>query len=356
MVRTIRLLLFWAAAGGVASGGYAQTTEQAPPPTKLPQEPEILRALPQIPSVPASLLQPAGPPMPAAPAADRPYFQVDPLLDPPELPAPGCFADVGVGIVTPHIKNHLRNFVEGPGGRTDLVTLPTAGLGWTASPLFLAGYRLPSGFGEFALGYRFLDASDSGTAAGLDGPAALRSRLDIQQVNLTYGSRELSLWPSCDLKGFVGLKYASVFFDSQAIEPLGVATAGSGVFLQRENNHYTGLGPHFGFEVARRWDAMGLALVGRLDLTSLVGRITQRYTEELTAPGAVLVSPASSSQAVPLLNAQIGFNWQPPSWRGVRFFLGYQYEHWWNVGRESSINTMGELDVQGILMQAAFNY
>jgi hypothetical protein len=105
-----------------------------------------------------------------------------------------------------------------------------------------------------------------------------------------------------------------------------------------------------------------LALVGRVDGWISLGRIRQGFFEVATTPGPVglpLVSETrlSSSQAVPSLNIQLGLGWQPPGWCNTHFFLGYGYEYWWNVGRESNtLDSRGELSDQGVLLRAEFNF
>ena len=360
MVRTTRLLLAWTALGVAVSRGAAQAPEVLPPPSQA-TGPAILRELPDIPDVPNSLFQPEPAPVPPPPPADRPYFQVDPALDRPEWPQPGWFGDVQLGYVTPHVKDGLFNTVTTPSGRTDLVTLPTAPLGWTVSPTFLAGYRLPSGFGGLSLSYRFLDASGTNSTGGPDGLEALRTRLDVNQVDFAYTSREFTPLAHWDLKWTLGLRLASVFWDSQATEPFAAAAAGSGVFLSRVSNHFIGVGPRFGVDVTRHFEASGLSLVGRLHLADLIGRIRQDYTEGFTATGAngsplFASSPNSGSQSVPVLNAQFGLGWCPPSWKAAHLFVGYQYEHWWDVGQLGVLGSRGELIDQGIVFQAGLNY
>jgi hypothetical protein len=326
-----------------------------------------LRELPVIPDLPPSLYQPAPPPAPPPPLADRPYFEYDPSLNPPEWPQPGWFGDVQLSYVTPHIKDNLNNTVANPAGRSDFVTLPTAPLGWVVSPYFTVGYRLPTGFGSLSLNYRFLDASGTGATGGPDGPRALRTRLDVQQADFIYSSREYTPSVNWLLKWTLGIRFASVFWDNQATEPFGVAAAGSGVFLQRTSNHFGGaLGPLFGVEVTRRLETTGLACVGRLTFANLFGRIHQNYVEGNTLLGAngvpqVGESPVGGSQSVPMLNAQVGLEWRPPSWKAAHVFFGYQYEHWWAVGRLGALQastpaSLGELIDQGVVFQAGWNY
>jgi ankyrin repeat protein len=65
----------------------------------------------------------------------------------------------------------------------DTITLQSAPLDWTVSPRFAVGYRLPSGFGEFSLGYRFLATQGADSSDQPLGPASLSSRLDINAVD-----------------------------------------------------------------------------------------------------------------------------------------------------------------------------
>ena len=40
----------------------------------------------------------------------------------------------------------------------------------------------------------------------------------------------------------------------------------------------------------------------------------------------------------------------------MHFFLGYQFEYWWNVGRLSTSFARGELEDQGVVLRAEFNF
>jgi Legionella pneumophila major outer membrane protein precursor len=355
MVRLSVLLFGFAALGVTTSRGLAQA------PANAENVPELLRSAPELPAAPASLFQ-AAPPPPAPPLPDRPYFQFNPDVDQPEFPQPGCLFSIGLGIVTPHVKDQLSGAVQNPAsGNSDIVSMARAPLGWTVSPSLEAGYRLPSGFGAISLGYRFLEGLGTTTNAGPDGPAALRSRLDVNQFDLRYTSSELSLWPHWEMRWGVGARLASVFFDSQATESFDDAAAGSGVFLTRASNHFVGIGPSATLELQRHVQGTGFSFVGWLELSHMLGRINQKFVEDLTAPDAngnpqAAQATPSSSQAVPMLNAQAGLAWQPSSLPAASFFLGYQYEHWWNVGRLSAINDMGELVDQGVMLRASWNY
>jgi hypothetical protein len=333
-------------------------------------EPEILCSLPRVADVPNSLLAPAPPPGPLPLDGERPYFERDPMIDPPPLPPPGWFFDVEVDPTKVHVKNEISTLVPNPatGNMDQIGPLSSATLNWALSPRFELGYRLPSGFGEVALAYRFVATEGSDLSPGPDGAARLSSLLDINQVDLDYASREISLWrlaPDWDMRWRVGLRYAYVYFDSRSAEPFDVAAAGSGVFDRRVTNSFVGIGPHAGVEVARHFGTSGLALVAKADYAMIIGRIRQQFFERTTSLGAdgqplVGALSASSSQGVPVLEVQAGLSWVPASYPHADFFLGYRYEYWWEVGRLDSISvnngSIGEVIDQGFVLRVEFNF
>jgi hypothetical protein len=370
MSRTSRLVLVLTVLGRALlapAGGHAREPAPAADP-KAPAAPvpyDPLPNFPHPPDEPRSLFQEAPPRPPYACAElERPYFERDPLLDPPQLPSPGWFATVDAVLGVPHVKNFVSVPVTNPAGNIDTVRLPSAPLDWTVSPRFAAGYRLPSAFGEVALAYRFLTSEGAGEFAGPNGPALLKSRLTINQVELNYYSREFSLWPHWDMKWGAGLRLVYVYFDSRADQPFDFAAATSGVFEQRTSNSWWGLGPHVGVELERRVEGTGLAFFTRVDGGTHLGRIRQGGFEVFTTPGPdgrPLTAEArnSGSQDVPILTVEAGVRWQPRNWTYQDFhvFLGYQYEYWWNVGRLSTTpDSRGELSDQGILLRAEFNF
>lgn len=360
MVRTARLSAVLVLLGGFLAAPAAFAQVPMPEALEVPPraEPDPLPGLPRLAEEPASLMQ-----APAMPSFDAglptplpgPYFERDPLLDPPALPAPGCFAAVEIDPTVAHVKNRLSN-ASVPGNTLGTVHLPSAALDWTAAPRFELGYRLPSGFGELLLCYRFLATDGTGTVAGPDDIAILKSRLDLNVAELNYASRELSLWPHCDMKWSVGLEYANVFFDSRADEPLAAAAAGSGIFERRNSDRFVGFGPDVGLQLARHWGDSGLSLVGQIHGAMLLGRIHQGFFEAATTPGAGGETRVSSSQTVPTLNVQAGLSWHP-DWHCLSLFLGYQYEYWWNVGRLSlTPDSRGELSDQGVVLRLQYNF
>jgi hypothetical protein len=286
---------------------------------------------------------------------------------------------VELGIVGSSVVEHVGQTdppgqvavaVPGTAHASDVVIVPMAALNWSASSRFEAGYRLPSGFGEVDLAYRFLMAEGTGLTAdpiaAPDAPAALRSHLNMQIADLDYASRETSLAPSWGMKWRIGLRYADVFFDSQADEPLAAATAGSGIFERSISNNFWGIGPHAGLELNQRRNSWGLGWIGRLDCALLLGEVEQRFAElsTLHGPGGVPLSGEThlvNSQQVPMLSGLLGLDWRPPRYSNVDILLGYTAEYWWNVGRLSDPDiyngqSAGEVGSHGVLLRLEYNY
>ncbi len=355
MVRTACRLLAFAVIVAVLRipAGSAQTADSTPP--------DPLPGFPKVSEAPASLFAPPAR-VPVSNSTPKAYFESDPRLDRPELPPLGWFVNADVSLSYAHVKNRLTDTVQIGNNAPNTVQVGSSNLDWTVSPRFEAGYRLPSGFGDLSLSYRFLASSGSGLAASPDGVENVNSRLDINVFDFDYTSREWSLWPCWDMKWWFGVRLASIFFDSHAGEPYDVAAAGSGIFASGDSNRYVGAGPHLGLELARRLDEYGLSLVGRIDGWMSLGRIRQSFHESSTtldANGVPLYGQtvATGSQEVSSLNVELGINWTPPSWPNVSLFAGYQYEYWWNAGRLSSTpDSRGELSDQGFLLRAEISF
>jgi hypothetical protein len=295
---------------------------------------------------------------------ERPYFQRDPLLDPPNYPVPGWFGLVDLGILKPHLKNQLVGSVGFADGTTAAVGLPAATLDWTVSPRFEVGYRLPSGFGGISLAYRFIVSEGTNAILGADGPATLKSRLDVNVADLDWSSAEFTAYNLWDMTVRFGLRYMYVYFDSQATEGLAEAAAGTGVFNSRTTNSYAALGPHAAVQLTR-WLGGGWAVVGKFDGCIPFGRIRQGFYASTTALGAGGLPQTandieSGSQSAPTIYTSLGLSWQPAGYANVHFYGGYVFEYWWNVGRHNPSATppasFGDFFDQGIVLQAAINF
>jgi hypothetical protein len=363
MVRRFRFLTISILTVAVLSVpyGHAQESKSESALQKATAPPYVLPGLPRPPDVPASLFQKPGTPAYSCEPLPGPYFEVDPLLDPPELPSVGWFAGLDLGIIGPHIKNRLTDTVQIDGLPPNVVHLPTAPLDWTVAPRVELGYRLTSGFGGFALAYRFFGTDGSETILGVDGPANLRSRLDVNVVDLDYQSWEISLWPNWEMKWWFGLRQANIYFDSRETDPFAIVAVGSGILATRTTNHHLGWGPHYGLELDRHWDEIGLSLVCWADGATLLGRTQQHYQEVSTILGSgglplVGETKESNPQTIPVLSIFLGLAWQPPRFHQIRFSTGYEYEYWWNVGRISTSSSRGEMSDQGVLLRAEFNF
>jgi hypothetical protein len=380
--------------GTLASSGALAQTPPGPAADSLTEPvPEFLKTFPRPPDQPSSLYAPPPPLGPPPPDLERPYFRPDPLLDPPELGGIGWFGCVDIDILKPHLVNHLSlpvpvPIVSPPGipvGTTPAVTtsqgqnfqsppmasIPTSvtvgvdpsHLNWTVSPRFEVGYRLPSGFGGISVAYRFLVAQGSDAVIGADGPAVLSSRLDINTGELDWSSREYTPWgPLWDLRFRVGARYISVYFDSQANEPFGEAARGTTIYNQRTTNSFVGLGAAGAVQVGRRlgnpnW---GLRASGLLDFAQPLGRVRQGFffSSTTSANGTPQAGNAfiSSTMTVPILTTQLGLDWQPPDYPTIRLFAGWQFEYWWNVGRQLPFSELGYFFINGIALRGEWKY
>jgi hypothetical protein len=352
-----------------SSRGWAQqpgfASQPAPaPPASLPtnstgNEAPFLTGLPNAPDVPSSLYTPTTPTYTCS-VPECPYFDCDPRIDPFCLPQPGWLADVEVDVNLPHVSNGLHDTVT-LGGVTSQVKLGSARLDWTGAPRVELGYRLPDGFGEFDIAYRFLGSRGTGTIEGPgsapDGPASLVSRLDIQEAELDYASNEISIctwW----MKWHFGLRGTDVYFDSRADENPAVAAGGTGIYERRETNNYWGLGPSWALDLERRiGDNSGFTIVGRIDGAIFLGEVEQGFFEVATT-GASAQSIRSNPAAVPTANWSLGLAWRPPSCQALRCFIGYQGEGWWDLGafQGASFGNNAQLYTEGVLFRVDYNY
>jgi hypothetical protein len=366
---TTIILIALPALGTVSDTLFAQTflgdSGPSAPALAGSAEPDPLPGLPRPPDRPKTLFQPA----PAAGSygcldLEDPYFQRDPVLDPCCLAQPGWFWDLDLDILRTHVVNQVGNSDPPFNG---VPTVPMARLDWAVSPKFEAGYRLPSGFGEFAISYRFLLTQGDGTAplggsASPDAAAQLTSHLDMNIGDVDYASTEFPVVIAL-MKWRIGLRVADVLFTSEGDEPFAAAAGGSGFFKRSESNNFWGLGPHAAVEITSQRTAWGLGLVGKLDGGLIGGKTHQKFVQISTAgPGANTQTDFENWQQAAMLSGFAGLDWKPTSHSNLDVLLGGTAEYWWDVGLMSSYPaaynnpSSGEVGAYGLTLRLEYNY
>ncbi len=330
-------------------------------------EPDPLPGLPRPPDQPKTLYQPAPSQNYGCPDLERPYFEHDPVLDACCMPQPGWLWDVEMDILGTHVVNQVGNAAP---PYNSVPTVPMAKLDWTVSPKFEAGYRLPSGFGELDVSYRFLLTQGDGTepaggSASPDAAAALNSHLDMNIGDVDYASEEFPVVLNWLMKWRIGLRTADVLFTSQSDEPFAAAVApgGSGFFQRSETNNFWGIGPHFAVELKSLRNPWGLGLVGKLDTGIIGGKTHQKFIQVATA------GPASNTdvefenwQQATMLSGFLGLDWRPASHPNLDLLLGTTAEYWWDFGLMSSYPpaynqpAAADLGAYGAVLRLEYNY
>jgi hypothetical protein len=346
---------------GTSRAAYGQTPVEAPRPAAL-GAPSLTP--PVAPSLPApGPGAPWPPPEYKLPPLDESLTRPapgDPLLDYPVLPPPGWFANVEVGVLAAHFKNRMQGNVPIAGG-VDTIHVPGASLDWAAAPRFEIGYRMPRGFGEFLASYQFLNTQGQGDLSSDLGVAHLKSRLTQNVLNVDYANTRLLpntgfLGEGWLIGGHAGVQVMAIYYEARS-DQRGLDGTVTG---QQMTNNLVGAGPHVQLDLWRRLGASGLAFYGSIEGASIYGHQEQSFTETILAPGAAAVGGTSRlagpSQGVAVLGARLGFSWTPPRNRAIRFFLGYQFNEWWQLGRNSTNGSEGDLTEHGIFFRGEFTF
>jgi len=270
---------------------------------------------------PRSLLPPqpdvAPPLLPLAPAEMALTTPVEHMLS---FQAEGAF-------IFPVIRQYLRAPVNVGNFFTDTVTLPTADMDLGGAVLFNLRYK-GLGPGVLSASYRLLASEGNNVLSGIDptGDVFLRSRLNMNTIDLDYGNHPRELGPAWLLKWDVGARIATVYFDSFATGPL--------LDLQT-TNYFVGAGPHASVALTRKIGDLDLALYGKVDGSFVFGQVRQQFSEtvfDFTTPVAFGYTAQSATRGVPVLSAQIGLSGAPCNGRWGRWQVGYQFEEWWSIG------------------------
>jgi hypothetical protein len=306
------------------------------------------------------------------------------LLDPPWAAPPGFYCNVESSVVWPRFHSELQggqvtlaqtsgvaqNSSIGlpPGAGMpitgDLVNFPYNKLNPTVTPRFEIGYRIPEGWGEVRLGYRFMNSSGSDTVVvGPFGPAAQNGRLNVSFVDLDYVTREFSLLWRWEMRWAVGVRYATDFLNSQVhfLNPVAVQDQPFGLapftrLTQYESVNSNWIGVHAVLEIGRKLGASGATLFGRVEGSGLYGRTRQTFDETFVeSPGFTTLSNANRLGG-PIVAVQTGLAYDIPNWKHSRVLIGYQYEAWWQFGRGNNDVSFGTLDDMGLFLRAEFNF
>jgi hypothetical protein len=367
MIHRVRGWLVAAALAGLAVL-HTEAARAADPPFATGQ-PQVEAPSPTPPADVGSETLPSPTPVPppqqpayVLPPPDWPIFDFskrDPLLDRPDAPQPGWYADVQTSILALHLRNQLNNPVQNTlTGNMDTVAFAGNRLDPTVSPRFEVGYRLPNGWGSLQLGYRFL-VSQGGTLHLFNQmPATVQGGFDYNMIDLTYVSREFSLGPLWEMRWGVGLRSLFLYFDAN-LAVLNPASDPGTVLGQRETNHDKAIGAWAFLDLSRRVSSIpGLAFFGRMEGTDMLSRIKQTAAETV-ANGAgveplVFDTRFDNSVGLNILAGVAGLSYTVPQWNYSRFMAGYQYETYFQIGRIQ--NSRAQLDVQGLFLRAEFNF
>jgi hypothetical protein len=349
--RWLALLVLAAELPGLA----AQEAAPSPPATGAPETlpaPTLTQPRP-----PAYVLPPIYDPLRDAVTPEPRHL--DPLLDRPGVPLTGWFVNVDVGVLDVRFRNQLAETVIVSPARIDTVRFPGVNLDPTASPRLELGYRMINGNGEFFLSGRFLstDGQDSSSAAPL--ASTQKDRLSFQVFDLGYRSWEFSLWPECNMRWVCGGRVSVLYYDARLNFLNAPADPGTVLGLA-ETNHFYGFGVFGGLDLSHKTPVPGLEVFGRAEVSDNYCRIKQTYTERLVPSadgtfGGFGGTRDDNGLGVPMANGQVGLSYTVPEWNYTRFLIGYTYETWWQVGRNSGA-ARGQLDMQGLFLRAELNF
>jgi hypothetical protein len=187
--------------------------------------------------------------------------------------------------------------------------------------------------------------------------------LDINIVDLDFGTRQFSLGPNWEMRTAVGMRYATAFLDSQVtfLHPVTVTGSpfGTGPFTRLFQSESLGnryFGAHAVLEVGRKLWVPELALFGRLEGAGMYGRVHQTFREAFVEAPGFTQQRVTNGVGTPMLAVQTGLSYDVPQWNHARFLIGYQFEEWWQFGRGDNDLSFGALYDQGLFLRAEFNF
>jgi hypothetical protein len=272
----------------------------------------------------------------------------------------GWYAGFDIGIMKPNLKMRLTTPGSFATPTGNPISLPAATLDWVGVPQFNLGYRFAEGVGELRLGYRLLASAGTDVLPGLDPPVPglLRTRLDVQTVDLDYISPEYIFGGGYvspaflrELRGGFGLRVASAFFDSRAAGAVRLPDT-------HVSSSFGGVGPRMFLELHQDLGRPDVQVYSRLSASGVLGPIRQRFSQTAVTAGgpeAAAFDTGNRNIGIGILQAEAGVSWEPnPLYRRLRLTAAYSWERWWNFGRTDDSNA--ELTLQGLLLRAEFRY
>jgi hypothetical protein len=312
-----------------------------------------------------------------------PDFGPSPLLDRPDAPMTALFFNLESSVLWPRFQNQLvggqvtlaqtSGVIPGsaialpPGAGLpitgDLITFAGNPLNATVSPMFQLGYRFPDGMGEIRLGYRFMDSEGSEITGTKFGAAAQHGRLAVNIVDLEWATREFSLGPDCEMRLAIGVRYNTIYYDSQVtlLNPVTVIDQpfGTSPFTRLSQTEVVNdrlIGFHGLLELDRKFCIPGLTVFGRIEGSGMYGYAYQTFKEVLAERPGFNEIRVRTRLGLPILAGEAGLAYDMPLLNHSRFLIGYQYEVWFNAGRGNNDLSFGELSDQGIFLRAEFNF
>jgi hypothetical protein len=319
----------------------------------------VAAARAQAPAPPAGLPPPA--PGTVAPAQDMGTF-LDGLmhgglpvrLDAPSAcqaglcpyPPPGPFVELELGILFPHVNNHTepdqpQSATFPPPGsplNSPGFPIPTTGLNAAVSPRILIGYRLPNALGDVSIAYRSLAGSSQGTVTDyILGPSQVSTRLNLNQVDLNYGSDEPSLFPWGKMRWEIGARIANLYTDQRVLGP-------GDPIMSSQSMTAAGIDGALHLAVPVR---PNLELYTRGESSFLVGGSTERFRAGLDTLSK------NETAAVVTAGVQLGVRWSPELLPGNQLLFGYQYLGWWNL---VDVNANSNFYANGIFARWDWRY
>jgi hypothetical protein len=271
----------------------------------------------------------------------------------------GLFLNTELEFVWPSVKNQLSATVTFPNGTSDTLHVPQTSLDFTVSPQFEFGYHLPDSLGDLLFGYQFLVTEGRGDGEVGFGAASVRSRLDINQVDLDYATATYSPLPLYALKFRIGARLAAIYLDSEASNALN---------SQEASNYFLGAGPSATIDFERRFKELPeLGLYLRLDGAVLTGQVRQQFREDLGigTPGQEdAFFEFQKTQTTGQLTLQFGFIYHPLGVSNDRLRItgGYEFEQWWGVGKlngttaPANVSSDANITAQGIFLRGEYDF